>query len=153
MTAPASNIPPIANAPKPDAPWLRALAYWFPPIAALVVVAATIAIGLNLWQSRHYTRAETDRNYNSIALAFAHQTARLLQAIDLTLLGVEDSFRYGGIDWRRGHDPRIRQIMFEKRDFSPYLRTLFLIDAEGWMLHDLNYPEILPVSVADRPYF
>jgi PAS domain S-box-containing protein len=148
-----NRAPPAIGEPRPEPSWQRLLAYLFPPFSAFVLCVAIVAVGAHLWQSRARVAAENEQNLHTIAHALAQQTARTLQAIDLTLIGVADSLRYGRIDWHNPDDPRIHRIMEEKRTPSSYIRSLFLIDAQGRLVHELNHRPTPSLDFADRAYF
>ncbi len=150
--SPRNKESPVESS-QSDSAWQRLVAYLFPLFSALVVFAAVIVIGRNLWQSRILTEENTERNLHGIAHSLSQQTARTLQAIDLTLIAVADSLRYSGVDWQRADDPRVRRILLDKRARAPYLRTLDVGDADGRIVHLLNNRPTSPVIIADRPYF
>lgn len=128
------------------------LAYLPPVLGMIIALAAIVTVGINLRQSRAHTAQESERNLRSIANALAQQTARTLQAIDLTLVGIGDSLRDSDID-PHGRDPRIRKILSARKALMPDLRTILLIDAAGRQTHDLLNPVVPPISYADRAYF
>ena len=150
---PINKAPPIIQGPRPERPWLRLLACFFPPFCAFILSAAIVVIGFDLWQDRKQVAADNEQNLHTIAHALAQQTARTLQAVDLTLVGVSDSLRYAKIDWHNPNDIRVHEILAEKRKSAPFLRSLFLVDSHGQIVHELNHYPVGNYSFADRLYF
>ena len=150
---PINTAPPVIRGPRPEGPWQRVLAYFFPPFCAFILFAAIIAIGVDLWRDRQEVAADNEQKLHTIALALAQQTARTLQAVDLTLVGVSDSLRYAQIDWHNPNDARVNQILAEKRQSAAFIRSLFIVNSEGRLIHELNHHPAPSVSFADRPYF
>src|SRR5690348_5115824 len=110
------------------------LAHLFPPLSALILCAAILVIGVDLWNDHERVRADNEKSLHTIAHAMAQQTSRTLQAIDLTLTGVTDTLRDTQIDWHNPHDSKTNQILAEKRQRAAFARSLFLVDARGQMV-------------------
>lgn len=148
----ASNKSSSIQASKPD--WTRrpALAYLIPLLGTIVAFAAIVTVGINLWRSHLQSAQESERNLRRIGYALSQQTSRTLQSVDLTLLGISDTFRHSGID-PHSRDPRVGELLLYRKAMLPDLRTILLIDAEGHLTHDLNSPTVPPLTYSDRAYF
>jgi PAS domain S-box-containing protein len=121
-------------------------------LGTFVAFAAIVTVGVTLWQSRAQTAQESERNLRSIGHALSQQTARTLQSVDLTLIGIADTLRHSSIN-PHGNDPRVGELLFRRKTLLPDLRTILLIDAEGRLTHDLNSPAVPPLTYSDRAYF
>lgn len=153
MSSRVNQTPPLIQGPAPEAPWLRTLARLFLPLSAVILCAALGFIGIDLWRDRQQIRSDTEQNLHTLAHALAQQTGRTLQAIDLTLVGVTDSIRDAKIDWHDPDNPRVRQILAEKRERAAFVRSLYMIDADGRLVHELNNYPVPELNFSDRPYF
>lgn len=137
---------------EPDRANGPARAYLIPTLGAIIALAAIVMVGINLWLSRTQTVHESERNLRSIGHALSQQTARTLQSIDLALLGIADTFRHSGIE-PHSRDPRIGELLFQRKALLPDLRTILLIDADGRLTHNLNSQTVPSLTFSDRAFF
>jgi signal transduction histidine kinase len=79
------------------------------------------------------------------------EVSRTFQATFLTLGAVGDAYQLKPRPPK--NDPDFREMMQRRLKDVPFLRALFIIGPEGWILHDTDYPKTPVVSLADRPYF
>jgi signal transduction histidine kinase len=114
-------------------------------LAAVAVVSWLVLAGRD---------AALDRGERATA-AFAtivdQQVARTVEAVSLTLHAVADAHH---LDPRpRKNDPAFQAMMTRRLKDVPFLRALYVIGPDGWILHDTDYPKTPQVPLADRPYF
>jgi signal transduction histidine kinase len=71
--------------------------------------------------------------------------------VDFSLISIRDALvRAPSI---ADNDADFRASMKERLRALPYVRALFVIGRDGYILHDTDYPSTPHVSLADRPYF
>jgi signal transduction histidine kinase len=114
-------------------------------LAALSVVAWLVYEGYAVALERG------ERSSAAFAAVLEHQAGRTFQAIGLTLGAVGDSHQLKPRPAR--NDAEFQQMMARRLTDIPFVRALFVIDADGWIVHDTEYPATPNVSLADRPYF
>jgi two-component system, NtrC family, sensor kinase len=122
-----------------------------------VAPALALAIGIlllgamDLWQSHRAARMRGEENARNLVHLLAEQTERTFQAIDLTLQGV------GAVLTAHpdipDNDAGFRDTLTGRLRTLPYVRALFAVGPDGFLVHDTGYPATPHVSVADRPYF
>jgi signal transduction histidine kinase len=115
-----------------------------------VWLAIALFAGAGLWYER--VRAvdyAKDSAEATVALLEQH-TAASFRVVSLALQ--DATRRLAERDYQRD-DPRLREIMRALVREMPYVRALYVIDANGIVIHDTEYPATPKVSLADRPYF
>ena len=117
------------------ASWIAALAV----VAWLVVTSRDVALERN-------RRATT-----AFAAVVEQQVERTIQASYLTLGAVRDALLLSRP--REPNDSALRDMMRRRLEEVPFLRALFVIGSDGWIVHDTDFPATPRVSLADRPYF
>lgn len=81
----------------------------------------------------------------------SEHTERTIQSIDSNLEGIVAELEAAPkLD---DNDARFRAELRRRLNSLPYVRALFIIDADGFISHDTDYPETPRVSLADRAYF
>jgi signal transduction histidine kinase len=114
-------------------------------LAALCVVAWLVFEG-------HAVAVERgERATAAFAAVVEQQTGRTFQAIRLTLGAVGDSHQLSPRP--PNNDPEFQQMMVRRLTDIPFVRALFVVGPDGWIIHDTDYPRTPNVSLADRPYF
>lgn len=114
-------------------------------LAAVCVVAWLVLAGRS---------AALDRGAqatSAFAAVVEQQVARTLQATYLTLGVVADARQLSPPPAK--NDPAFQAIMARRLADVPFVRAAFVIDPDGWIVHDTDYPGTPKVSLADRPYF
>jgi len=108
-----------------------------------------------------FAAVEMTRTYNAtlrlgrvrsanLALVLEEQTRRTVQAIDFSLLTVVGALRRDpGIP---SHDPKMTGQLRARLAQLPYVRALFVIGADGFLIQDTD-SDTPDVSLADRDYF
>jgi signal transduction histidine kinase len=119
------------------------------------LVALAVGIGalaaLELWHSYKQATNAAERTIMVLARLLAEQTERTIQAVDFTLIGMRDSLQEAPN--LPADDSAYRATMQHRLRRLPYVRALYAVGPDGFILHDTDYPETPRVSLADRPYF
>jgi two-component system, NtrC family, sensor kinase len=119
------------------------------------LVALAFGIGglavLEVWRSFDQATSAAERSITGIVRLLAEQTERTIQAIDFTLIGMRDALQVAPN--LPPDDPAYRATMRHRLGRLPYVRALYVIGPDGFIMHDTDYPETPRVSLADRPYF
>lgn len=120
-------------------------------LVCLLLVCITGFAVLELRHTRHQAVAQAERTAATLAHVIAEQTARTVQAVDLTLIALRDAVTVApGLS---ADDAQFRQTMRQRLADMPYVRALFVIGPDGLIVHDTDYPETPHVTLSDRPYF
>ena len=120
--------------------------------AALLWLGTAIVVTLLLAHERTQTLERATRTTNAIALALEGHTARTFQAIDVTLAGIAESLRL--LPNLQKNDVVFHETLAARMHaLHPYVRAIFIVGPDGWILHDTDYPQTPNVSLVDRPYF
>jgi signal transduction histidine kinase len=110
-----------------------------------------LLLGFELWRSHAGATMDAERNVDNLVHVLSEQTARTLQSIDLNIQGVVAELQ--GQPDLATDDARFRASLRKRLASLPYARALFVIGADGYIVHDTDYPLTPRVSLADRPYF
>jgi signal transduction histidine kinase len=125
-----------------------------PPIlspAVLLILCLAGLLAFELWRSYRVAREDAERSVQNLTQLLAEQTARTLQSVDLTLQDiVTDIENDPAIS---DNDAAFRARLTTRLREMPYVRALFVIGADGFIIHDTDYPSTPHVSLADRAYF
>ncbi len=108
-------------------------------------------LAFELWRSYGIARQDAERNVANLTHALAEQTARTVQAIDLSLQSIATELASAGD--LPDNDPRFLGDLHRRLHTLPFVRALFVVGADGFISHDTDYPATPRVSLADRPYF
>jgi two-component system NtrC family sensor kinase len=120
-----------------------AIAFW---------VASAIVGGVLLLLERKGTLERAEHALAARALMLEEHTLRTFQTVDVALAGVADIMRLRP-DLPK-HDPAFRQALLDRlQDLQLYVRAIFVLGADGSIIHDTDFPNTPDVSLADRPYF
>lgn len=113
-------------------------------------LAIALFAGAGLWYERaRAVEYAKDSAQATVALMEQH-TAVTFRAVSLALDDV--ARRIADRDYPRD-DPRLRDIMRGFVHEMPYLRSLYVIDANGTIIQDTSLPGTPHQSLADRAYF
>jgi signal transduction histidine kinase/CheY-like chemotaxis protein len=121
-------------------------------LIGLAVVCMTIlAAGLTIWDLRQEAIKTHTKEIENLGVAFAEQTSRTLQAIDLVLDRVKDRVLGSGIETPAQFEQLLpgrkwRQFLADRLKNLPQADALALIDANGKLV---NASRRWPTSVAD----
>jgi len=121
-------------------------------LIALGLAIGLTTLGLEIWDKRRQLHDKAGETVKSLANVIAEQTARTIQTIDLTLLGLVDNIAYQRTDWRSANR-EVHEYLRVKQERSALVRNLFIVDADGALLNEsANFPPSR-LMLADRPYF
>jgi len=121
-------------------------------LIGLAVVCMTIlAAGLTIWDLRQEAIKTYTKEIENLGVAFAEQTSRTLQAVDLVLDRVKDRVLGSGIETPAQFEQLLpgrkwRQFLADRLKNLPQADALALIDANGKLV---NASRRWPASVAD----
>lgn len=114
-------------------------------------IAATVVVGALVYAGRTVALDRAQRSSAAFALAVQESTARTFQAIDLTLRAIADAHH---LKPRPGkNDPDFQLLLSQRLKDLPYVRAIFIIGPDGFLIHDTDFPRTPDVSLADRAYF
>ena len=116
----------------------------------LLLVLALVGYGISI--SNSSAQQATKNRSQDIALLASEQIARTFQAtsIELDTVNREILLYDGLVD--TGPHSRVSRLMRERIRKYPYIRALFVIGADGHIIHDTD-TDTPDVSLADRGYF
>ena len=114
-------------------------------IAAAAIVFTLVAAG------RRVAIERGERSSAAFATLVEQHTVRTFQAVQLTLAAVADAYRLAARPPK--NDPAFQQMMSRRLKDVPFVRALFIIGPDGWIIHDTDYPRTPQVPLSDRPYF
>jgi PAS domain S-box-containing protein len=122
-----------------------------PRISALLIIGILAILGFDLWQSHTRIIADGERTTRNLAQVLEEQTARTVQAIDLSLLSINDAISLVNVDDPE-HTDNINQLLRQKLAALPYARAIFVIGTDGFIIYDTDR-DTPHVTLADRSYF
>jgi len=117
---------------------------------AMVVVIAGAILAILLRTGYAGELDEGRARAATLSRLLDEQTARSLQAVDLVLQSMADAMRTFTIP---EHDAAFQQLLAKRLRALPQVRALFVIGADGFIIHDTDHPSTPRVSLADRDYF
>jgi signal transduction histidine kinase len=122
-------------------------------LAALVLawVAAVLVVAWLVFAGRQVALERAERSTAAFAAVVEQQTARTFQAVHLTLAAVGDAYQLARRP--KTNDAAFRQMMARRLKDLPFVRAIFVLGPDGWIVHDTDYPATPQVTLADRPYF
>lgn len=119
--------------------------------AVLWLAVAALVAGL-LLSERKEALSSAERDTGALAMVLEAHTARTFEAVDVTLAGIADTLRLA--PQLETHDPQFRKALTSRLlALQPYVRAIFVIAENGWIVQDTDFPSTPKVSLADRPYF
>jgi two-component system, NtrC family, sensor kinase len=124
------------------------------PRAGLLLLAWIAALAVVTWlvfEGRRVALERGERATAAFAALVEQQAVRTFQAVNLTLGAVGDAHHLTPRPAK--DDPEFQQMMKRRAADIPFLRALFIIGQDGWIIHDTDYPVTPRVALADRPYF
>jgi diguanylate cyclase (GGDEF)-like protein/PAS domain S-box-containing protein len=128
------------------------LLYLIPGLAALLVVTLFTLAAITLAKSRQADLHDAGRATRNLARVLDEQTARTLQAVDMVLLNLADTWvRVPAL--RASRNPQMHALLKQKLAKLPYARALFIIDSGGVITH---HSDPLPAATghfSDHEYF
>jgi signal transduction histidine kinase len=119
-------------------------------LAGLAVLIGLLAAA-ETWRSYQQATTAGERQVAGIVGLLAEQTERTIQAIDFTLIGIRDALRVAP-NLAPG-DAAFRSTMTHRLKRLPYVRTLYVVGPDGFVLHSTSDAHLEGASFAERPYF
>src|SRR5688500_1744612 len=113
-------------------------------LAAAAIVAALVVDGRSKALERGHRAAE------ALAQIVEEHSARTFQSVSLALSVVADAWE---LSQPPKNDAGFRELLRERLQDLPYVRALFVIGPDGFVIHDTDFPRRSGVSLAGRPYF
>jgi signal transduction histidine kinase len=122
-------------------------------VSVLIIVTIVLysVAGVVMMMERNRVLRDASTDAARLARVLKEQTVHIVQAVDLTLTGMLSGLAVAPS--LAPHDPAFQRALEQRRDTLPFLRALFVIDADGAIIHDTSYPSTPAVVLADRPYF
>jgi PAS domain S-box-containing protein len=130
----------------------RQLLYSVPIAGAVLTIVTLATLGLDLVYHRAQDLARAEQNNENLVHALSEHTARTVQAIDLTLVGVGDALARGrvrGVAGSREVHEFLRQTLVP----VPFIWGLLVTDAQGIAMNSAPSFPVTPVDLSDRDYF
>lgn len=124
-------------------------------LALLLIVVTTCALAVALvavgeWEDRARQLEATRQHAGTLARLLEEQTAGMLWATDLALLGIAEGLRREPTP--RAHDPVFEDSLRRLLRNLPVVRALFVIGADGFIVQDSD-KDTPRRNLSDRPYF
>jgi signal transduction histidine kinase len=134
-----------------------AITWWSRPIrralvgtvGAMALVVAGVALYVYLERAR--TLDEGRAAAGRLAHALEEQAARAFHGVDLTLLGIADAMAVA--PRLEAHNPAFEDALRRRLAHLPFVRGLFVVGADGFVIQETNQPRSPHLSLADRGYF
>jgi signal transduction histidine kinase len=118
--------------------------------AALWLAMALIVAGF-LYSERQEALKDAAVSAQALVMALDAHTARTFEAVDITLAGIAAGLRAAPLPQ---HDFGFQKMLAERLQYlQPYARAIFVIDRDGRIVHDTNYPTTPDLPLDDREYF
>jgi signal transduction histidine kinase len=92
-----------------------------------------------------------ERQVAGLVGLLAEQTERTIQAIDFTLIGIRDALQVAPA--LLPGDAAFRATMTHRLKRLPYVRSLFVVGADGFVVHSTSDARLEGANFAGRPYF
>ena len=113
-------------------------------LAAAAIVGALVVDGRSKALERGHRSAE------ALAQIVEEHSARTFQSVSLALSVIADAWE---LSRPPVNDAAFRELLRERLQDLPYVRALFIIGPDGFVIHDTDYPRRSAVSLVERPYF
>src|SRR5262249_34881307 len=109
-------------------------------VGRLLVLALAIGLlaGVEGWRSYHQAISAAERQAESFTRLLAEQAERSIQAIDLTLIGLSDTLHVAPA--LLPNDAAFRETMKNRLQHLPYVRAMFVVGPDGFVIHGTGYP-------------
>lgn len=117
----------------------------------LVWVAALVVVAWLVYAGRQVALERGQRATAAFAAVVEQQVSRTFQALYLTLGAVGDAYHLGPRPDK--NDAEFQHMLSRRLQDLPFVRALFVIAPDGWVIHDTDYPRTPLVPLAERAYF
>ena len=119
-------------------------------LAASLMLALVGFVGWEMVRTYRHVIDVGRQRAGNLALALEEQTRRTVQVADFALLDIADRLREAPDT--PSHAPKFTARLRERLSHLPYVRALFVIGADGFILQDSD-KGTPNVSLTDRDYF
>jgi signal transduction histidine kinase len=133
-------------------PTTFSLVRWLPLLSGGLIGLLLAIIGASLWVSREAQIQAATRTTRNLALVLEAQTAQTLDAVDATLSGFAHFWEQVPPSGRPSR-AELHKLLLEKVRDNPYVRSIYILDAKGTMVHDSQALPARGLNFADRQYF
>ena len=130
----------------------RLLLYLIPGLAALLVATLFTLAAFNLAKARQANLNDAGRATQNLAEVLDEQTARVLQAVEMVLVNLADTWAQVPA-LRDSGNPGMRALLRRKLASLPYARAVFIVDAAGVITHHSDPNPGATSHFSDREYF
>jgi len=149
---PIAVTPPARAANQRPRERERLLLYLIPGLTALLVATLFTLAAFNLAKARQAVLLDAERATRNLAQVLEEQTARTLQAVDMVLLSIADTWAQVPA-LRDSGNPHTRALLEQKLAMLPYARALFIVDSRGVITHHSDSLPAATQHFSDREYF
>lgn len=122
---------------------------WTLAVAALISTILIIA-GVLVYQARKSALEDARSTAGNLSSLLHEQTLSAFKSTDLALQVIRRRLEQEEVP---ENDSQFRSFLRMLNDSLDYVRALFVIASDGFIIHDTDYPITPRVSLADRPYF
>jgi diguanylate cyclase (GGDEF)-like protein/PAS domain S-box-containing protein len=130
----------------------RLLLYLIPGLATLLVVTLFALAFVTLVKSRDASLRDAERSSRNLAQIVEQRAARLLQSVDTALRGAAGAWQQVAA-MRDPAGDGMPNLLSQSLAQLPFVRSLFMLDARGNLVHDSDLHPAAPGSFADREFF
>lgn len=117
--------------------------------ALLWLLFASLAVSLLLGE-REVGLRRAEKMAMAMTLVMEEHAADTFRSVSNALEGVADTFELSG---PKPDDPAFRSFLRARVRALPQVRAIFVIGADGYIVHDTDHPQTPRTSLADREYF
>lgn len=121
-------------------------------LAGIFGLALIGLVAITLWSSRANRLEAAAATTRNLALVIEEQTRHSLQSLDATLDAVSTLWQHG-LYRRRLSGEEIYRFLRQKAQLSPDVRSIFIVDARGVMIHHSEMYPAQSFDFSDRDYF
>jgi PAS domain S-box-containing protein len=118
----------------------------------ILIVAVLALLAVELWREYRDSLAAAYRETRNLARTIEEQTLRTIQAVDLTLVSVNDGLRLVPPN-APNRDVEIHNLLADKLQYVPFVRAMWIVDAQGTVIYETAGFPAQPTRVEDREYF
>lgn len=131
---------------------MRIVRHAFLSLPALIFgLCVALLLAYELWRSYSAAREDVERNVSNLVHVMSEQVARTIQSVDVNLQDISGELATSPA--LPDNDPVFRTRLHKRLASMPFVRALFVIDRNGYISHDTDFPSTPRVSLADRDYF
>lgn len=119
--------------------------------ALVLGLCIALLLSYELWRSHGEAVSAAEGNASNLVHLISEQVARTLQSVDVNLQDITTELeRNPAIG---DNDVMFRANLHRRLSDMPFVRAIFVINRDGYIIHDTDFPSTPHVSLADREYF